>query len=386
MIRKGSNILKEKPRNLKYAPGIATYGVKGKTGPNGEDGTAVFFCDYDITDVSNDNEDCGLNKAIKAISAGRVLLERYNNVYTGRQYRDGDIIVSYTGVIYELRNTKLIGMFDLASAMTDAWSEFFLQRGSVLDTPEAVLRDEKGAETEIFRVGADGRVYFNSIITNTNTDNGEGQAYKALFQGLDIASVGAEQTGQDNNYILRVYNSSGKLISMSARTSVNKESYLNIYYDKDDAAFHMESNTPICFDTPAMKIKNPVGPVESINDYSQVLTTENADSISSFYRMCSLAKWTEIDDKFVITFDCSGYEFITNYYNGTLKAQLYCCYQENKDGGQRRCLVSMEDESNVSYKDIDDKTKIEAVINKTPGSEIISVSLIRNIECYIQKG
>lgn len=389
MITKGSgNILKEKPRNLKYAPGIATYGVKGKTGPSGQDGTAVFFCDYDITDVNNENPDCGLAKALKAISSGRVLLERYKSLEVGRPYRNGDIVVSYTGVIYELRNLNLISLFDIESALTDSWSEFFLQRGSVLDTPEAVLRDDKGAETEIFRVGADGRVYFNSVITNKNTDNFDGQAYKALFQGLDIASVGAEQTAQDNNYILRVYNSTGRLISVSARTSVNEESYLNIYYDKDDTAFHIESNVPVCFDTPAMKIKNPIGGVaESINEYSPVITSENADSISSFYRMCSLAKWTgtAAGDSFQITFDCSGYEFITNYYNNTLKDQLYCCFQESVNGSVVRRIVSM-DGAEVKYNDTPGSTNIVATVTKTKGAEIQTVSLIRNIECYIVKG
>lgn len=44
----------KKYANSDYAPGIATYGVDGKSGTSGKNGTSVFVCQYDI--FSEDSE------------------------------------------------------------------------------------------------------------------------------------------------------------------------------------------------------------------------------------------------------------------------------------------------------------------------------------------
>ena len=47
-------ILSQKYNNYDYAPGIATYGIDGKTGQTGEDGNNIYFTDYDIINSTSD--------------------------------------------------------------------------------------------------------------------------------------------------------------------------------------------------------------------------------------------------------------------------------------------------------------------------------------------
>ena len=41
----------ERLHNDTYAPGIPTYGIKGKTGDQGEPGVSLFFTDYTIDEI-----------------------------------------------------------------------------------------------------------------------------------------------------------------------------------------------------------------------------------------------------------------------------------------------------------------------------------------------
>ena len=49
-------ILSQKFNNYDYAPGIATYGIDGKTGDTGYDGNIIYYTDYDITGSLGDEE------------------------------------------------------------------------------------------------------------------------------------------------------------------------------------------------------------------------------------------------------------------------------------------------------------------------------------------
>jgi len=46
-----NQLISQKFNNYNYAPGIATYGIDGKTGKSGEDGNNIYFTDYIIDDV-----------------------------------------------------------------------------------------------------------------------------------------------------------------------------------------------------------------------------------------------------------------------------------------------------------------------------------------------
>ena len=49
-------LISQKFNNYNYAPGIATYGVDGKTGITGNDGNNIYFTDCDlINDTDNKN-------------------------------------------------------------------------------------------------------------------------------------------------------------------------------------------------------------------------------------------------------------------------------------------------------------------------------------------
>jgi len=43
------NYISQKYYNQEFAPGVATYGIDGKSGTSGKNGTSVFVCQYNIT-------------------------------------------------------------------------------------------------------------------------------------------------------------------------------------------------------------------------------------------------------------------------------------------------------------------------------------------------
>ena len=86
--------------NNTYAPGIATYGIQGKTGKTGEPGSGMFFTDYNIdTDIFN-----GFAQKITS----RKLPLQHEDVILNRNYINGDTFVTKDGNIYMLMDISTL--------------------------------------------------------------------------------------------------------------------------------------------------------------------------------------------------------------------------------------------------------------------------------------
>ena len=72
--------------NNNYAPGIATYGIDGRTGIKGDNGTSVYFTSYNLEyGSSNENEQ---NELLVKINQSKVL-SKYVDKPNGRDYEVG---------------------------------------------------------------------------------------------------------------------------------------------------------------------------------------------------------------------------------------------------------------------------------------------------------
>ena len=89
---------------IKYAPGIVTYGAQGERGEKGKDGYGLYYLPYEL---DNNNKQYIINNFI--------LKNRYiSNIpnkaveMIDRKYQENDLFISPTGILYQYNNGTLI--------------------------------------------------------------------------------------------------------------------------------------------------------------------------------------------------------------------------------------------------------------------------------------
>ena len=76
-----------------YAPGVATYGIRGIQGKTGNNGNSIFYTDL-IIDTSYEN-------FISKVAYKRSVLS-WKDTINNRPYQNGDIFIDKYSYIYEL--------------------------------------------------------------------------------------------------------------------------------------------------------------------------------------------------------------------------------------------------------------------------------------------
>lgn len=179
--------------NSKYAPGIATYGIKGLQGERGNSGYSLYFTPYDITDDK-----------LKQSIINNVFISDNSNlsddikIMKDRKYQPHDLFLTNSGKIYKLNNIKTVEfektpILDLSD----------LINGFIVNTDNKTLSSDKKV-----------------IIGNTTSQNIEAP--------LTI-----------------VPNESGNLISL---LNHNNEINTTIKIDKDNEYIVFDNSSNICID------------------------------------------------------------------------------------------------------------------------------------------
>lgn len=176
--------------NSKYAPGIATYGIPGEKGNDGNNGVSMFFIPYEV----EENKDTILNHIYEKKIIG---LEGAKDVKY--EYQNGDTFVQPNGAVYQLYNNdfKNIGYFDLTSQQA-----FALNENTLYNTNNT-----------------------NVIITNDNS------------QTLNTST----------EYLFNVHNFSTNNVNNKLIKIQNNKEYVCIDYNNDSSSFFIHNNTPLCF-------------------------------------------------------------------------------------------------------------------------------------------
>lgn len=338
--------------NFLYVPGIATYGIDGKTGETGDAGNCIFYSNYSIEDNGGETSESDLNLILKLISQNKTLV-KYHTVDLTRKYINGDYIVFSSGVIYRISNIEQIDTTDTAPAKED----FFERVGKL-------------------SVENDSANYFGVNSTNRIALDSSYSGLDLFFKNASVSDL-QEQMQDTEKYVLRVVNeadSTNKIffVSMSSKYDTNDSNYLNLYFDDNDKAFHIDSNKDILLSAKTLFVKTDSN-VNSYDNYSSVMTWDNpvtefikivknftysveGNVLSLSYNGDDLSDIVDNKERF----DSSLYVRSYNSITGTSKMMRY---EFTPEAGNANYMIDIS----------------------TSENEIQSVSFIYNIECFVKQ-
>lgn len=215
--------------NNHYAPGIATYGINGKDGERGEQGSAFYFTTYNLE--YNSSEKNEMNDVLVKLNQNKVL-SVYVDREIERKYITGDIIIDSRGFMYRVYEDN--GNFKLQYisqiSINDSLSYFELSGDRVVMTESGLdLADD-----------------YNSISTNTSS----------FPLRIFSSKVSSEL---DRNEIL----------ALRCKDYDGNEKYMNVYFDKNSESFHFVSSSPIVFDTSTLLV-NQTDESQNFSDYYKI--------------------------------------------------------------------------------------------------------------------
>ena len=339
----------EKLLNSRYAPGIATYGIDGKTGPVGSNGTSIYFTSYDMSD-SGQYQD-----ALIKINQGRIVSDNTSLPNT-RPYGIGDLFFDCVGSIWQLveDNTSNFSLNYLASIDDLLDSDYFDHSNN--------------------------RVFLNCD--------------SSTVKGIDLLKGDITEDQGTSDFTLRVINkaessSSGNynLVSMIAKPINDAEKYLNIVYDQNLASFKFISNTNIMVDCPSFSVSPESTGESRISDFYRIDPMK--DPIGLLHKVYSESTWSLVTDT-----KTDGTE--VTYIQVTIPKEKFISsdlIDVIPDAIRVKTYVSnnwkaeyLFETANAKEIVSDDETyKIKVGENAASAETDAKVSLIKGIEIYIKK-
>lgn len=275
--------------NYLYAPGIATYGIDGKTGPAGQDGASVYYSNIAFT---NQNFSLIVSKIIK----NEMLI--YNSTENNsRGYQKNDIFITPSGEFWRLNRTRteLVDILEYNNNINLVFSNVgkinlqdFNKLTSLEDAPFGIYSTSVTGDSESANSNSGIKVYtkkYNGIdfvsnnlielYTGSNSENSFKLAEDSVLQKYTVNII----SNINNNYIDPLLNV----------TSVDQNTFninnLNITYNSLDSGFHISSTAPIFLDIKDLRVKLHETETESYDQYSQLNVYTN--SITEVYKYFS---------------------------------------------------------------------------------------------------
>ena len=323
--------------NNNDAPGIATYGIDGRTGIKGDNGTSVYFTSYNLEyGSSNENEQ---NELLVKINQSKVL-SKYVDKPNGRDYEVGDIIIDGGGYIYSLY--KMNGSFALkyVSVIKNEDSSSFFKKVN-----DRVMINKEGLDV---------------VSGSVNVDLIPDSDYPFRVVSVDRNSV-------DGNY---------NLLSLVAYSYMSDErKYLNIFYNKEDDSFHFETESNIVLDTSSLMVKG-TDSKESFSDYYKVEPYN--DPIGLLHRVYSEARYSYNSSEGSLTIE----GFHNNFPNIEIVPDYIKVKILNSDYTTKTEKLYTLDHTNIN--NVDDYFKVDVGDTlKNVDKSKICISLIKGVEIYI---
>lgn len=351
--------ISEKYHNYSYAPGLATYGINGQTGAQGNDGTCIFY-----TDIQLNNDDS--YKSLATLIANQLLPISSERIPVKRKYQENDLFIDPNGNVYQIINLKnIISITSNGGSITP--SECFTQKGQISSVQSNVFSDNTRSKIK--------EGYTGLTISNSNAVTPSSDAV------LNLASL--ENSGGNAEFI-----------NMDVIYGSSPNANLSIYYNANQQAFHIDSSYPIVIDS-NLYVKYSEDSKDTVSEYVKIATSNN--SITNSYALAQQVTYS---------LDTSIYQYYksndeqTKYY-GTLyyitltgsEDILNYIYDENKIKTIHIQRQEFQDFQNIKEnrflyvfkEDLDfiNPYTAKTFINDT--SQNIHISLIDNIEVYLQK-
>ncbi len=272
-------LISQKFNNYNYAPGIATYGVDGKTGIAGNDGNNIYFTDCDLI---NDNQNNNLN-ALAELLRGNYLPVKGSTTKITRSYKNDDLFFDQNGIIYKLKNIDSL----LGTGSKDIYGKYFSIAGKI------TIADYAG--------------YFNK-------ENNRLILNSSVFGGFDIITSSDLSSNIDQNAVVNIIsnnideNDNIELVKMQSIDNVDiEDGNLDVYYKTTDNAYYLDSNMPIVINS-NVKINDNANNIDYDN-YSSVLTS--SDPVTYFKHICDKLRYNVLYDS-----DENRYKLVIYQENG----------------------------------------------------------------------
>lgn len=317
--------------NNNYAPGIATYGIDGKTGDRGDTGTSIYFTTYNL-EYNAENE---LAEVMVKINQNKIL-SSYTDRYLGRTYEIGDIIIDSSGFLYKIVTRN--GAFDLqyiSQIKIDDSADFFERIGN------RVILTEQGLD--IF------------------------DTYQLSQEGLDddahypLRLISAEKSLENGRF---------ELLSLICQSYNSKPKSLNVYYDQESNSFCFDSDSNIVFDVKSLMVKETDETVP-FSDYYKVEPYN--DPIGLVHREYSQSKYVVEGARFAV----EGLNF-NKYANLDIKPDFIKFVVFGENGIEYEAVRDFDKTQNEIQFEIGEELQSAFEQKKT-----VLVSLIKGIEISI---
>lgn len=344
--------------NDTYAPGIATYGINGKTGEQGLPGTSMFFTDYSLPG--------DLSQFAQKITSRKLPIKTEETILQ-RRFVNGDLFVIPDGNIYKLIDIDKLSIDSNNGGSIDTASNYIVHVGKFSETAEPFV---------------DSAV--NALCSKTLTIRDDG---KTTARKTSLLNIVKSDNKDDITFI-----------NMQALFDNAANANFKIKYDKGYNAFVLESQYPILLKSNVFT--NTSTAAKQISGYSPVVTSNN--TITDFVGACREYNY-DIDASI---FSYSKKDSSALYYGCVYKVALL---DKSKAivGDQDQTLERYYSDRNLmvhfqngSFQDFQnyrkhesiyyfrqnyDDVKLNDTITRVKYTELpqINVSLVYNIECYL---
>ena len=272
-------LISQKFNNYNYAPGIATYGIDGKTGIAGNDGNNIYFTDCDLI---NDTQNKNLIELAELLR-GNYLPVKGSTTKITRSYKNDDLFFDQNGIIYKLKNIDSL----LGTGSKDIYGKYFSIAGKI------TIADYTG--------------YFNK-------ENNRLILNSSYFSGFDIITSSDLSSNIDQNAVVNIIsnnideNDNIELVKMQSIDNVDiEDGNLDVYYKTTDNAYYLDSNMPIVINS-NVKINDNANNIDYDN-YSSVLTS--SDPVTYFKHICDKLRYNVLYDS-----DENRYKLVIYQENG----------------------------------------------------------------------
>ncbi len=299
-------LVSQKFDNFNYAPGIATYGIDGKTGQSGLDGNNIYFTNCNII---SDNDESDI-KILADLIRQNVLPVKGSTEKIDRKYKNNDLFFDINGIIFKLINIDAL----LGASEVGSYTNYFSIAGKI--TVENAKVFASGIEN------INNRLIFNSS-DYTGYDIIKGIAPKDGVKYIDTAAAVniISNVVDDNDNI--------EMVKMQSIDDIDVEDgKLSVYYKTTENAYYLESNKPIVINSD-VKLNTENNTNNEYDNFSTVLTSN--DTITYFKHICDNLRYNILYDnnvnryKLVIYQDDGGsddLEYLINR-NETVYGKVY---------------------------------------------------------------
>lgn len=353
----------QKIHNYNYAPGIATYGVVGKTGPSGTNGSNLFFTNISLIDNVE-------FKILVSQIINEFLPIKNSSVKVDRPYQNGDSFFTMDGLIYTLFDIEhLISNADVATI--GKYTKYFQLVGRITVDTVSYLNLLKGAQRLELNTNYKG---FDLVTASTNN-------VSTYINDNAVMNIVSDNLDEFNNI---------NLIQLSAVNSYNvMDGQLLIYFDTNDNAFHITTNEdcPLIINSDVKVNQDSVE--RELDQYSTVLTS--SDPITVFKSMCESINYSLINHNdgndasyvqlsIIVNESADKYELLKTKL-GKIFNNLFVKVYAN--GTIYTHKISKQSENTVVNNSLVYTIQLPQYI--TEYSQVDAVSLLYNTEIFIKK-